>query len=124
MKKNTYLSTILLFTSIIHLSGQSSDSVKCYTEPELRKITTVITQGAECQELLDISTKKIELQDSIIANYNEQIANYKMIVPVKDTVSVFQEQRIQTLKDELKSTKKYWLYSSVGLFTLIVLLIL
>ena len=111
-------------TSLIHLSGQPSDSVKCYTQPELRKIATVITQGAECEELLKVSTKRLEVQDSIISNYSQEVANYKLIIPLKDTVSVLQEQKMETLKQELKSTKKYWLYSSVGLFTLIVLLIL
>ena len=106
------------------MSGQPSDSVKCYTEPELRKIVTVITEGSECKELLEISVKQLEIKDSIISNYDQEVSNYKAIIPLKDTVSVLQEQRIETLKDELKSTKKYWLYSSVGLFTLIVLLIL
>ena len=104
--------------------GQSSDSVKCYTAPELRKIATIITQKHECDTLLQISEKRLQVQDSLIINYREQIAGYKAITPLKDTTVILQDLKINNLQDELKKTKRYWLYSSGALFILAVLLIL
>jgi len=106
------------------LLGQTSDSVKCFTAPELRKIATSITEKNECKELLEISNKRLEVQDSLIGNYREQIAVFKAIAPLKDTTVIMQEIKINNLQEELKKTKKYWTYSSIGLFTLVLLLIL
>lgn len=104
--------------------GQSSDSVKCYTPEELRKIAVIITERHEYQDLLDDCDKLNEIKDSLIVNYREQIAGYKAIAPLKDTTVILQDLKINYLQDELKKTKKYWLYSSGGLFILAVLLIL
>lgn len=106
------------------LLGQTSDSVKCYTEPELRKIATIITERAECKELLDVSNTRLQVQDSIITKYQEQIAGYKTIEFFKDTTLLIQKIKINYLQDELKKTKRHWAYSSIGLFTLVLLLIL
>lgn len=104
--------------------GQTSDSVKCYTEPELRKIATIITEKQECNELLEASDKRLQVQDSLIINYREQIAGYKAIAPMKDTTVILQDLKINNLEHELKNTKRYWLYSSISLFTLVLILIL
>lgn len=104
--------------------GQASDTVKCYNSTELRKIAKIVTQKNECEELLNVNYKRLEVQDSLIINYREQIATYKALAPLKDTAVFIQDLKIDNLESELKKTKRYWLYSSVGLFTLLLIAIL
>lgn len=100
------LGWVLLLLSTSNLIAQTSDSLTCYTNDELKRIATRVVYAAECEQLVALYEQSMINQKQQIENLNAAIVYQKEIITSKDTV-ITDQKAIITLRDkEIKQTKK------------------
>ena len=138
MKRTIILTTLLVIVSLIQSYGQTGDTITCYNNAELKRITTRVVYANECDTLLTLSIKEIgnlehqinncwelvDVKDSIIVVKDSMISAHGQISDAKDIQLKDKDKKIKKLNRKLKWTQAGWATSSLGLLALLVLVIL
>ena len=122
------LVTILSIALFVVTGKAQSDSVKCYTKEELRKIAIMTIKKQECENLLSIVNKQLTIKMEIIDDQDGQIRLLKKVGSDKDSIIVNKDSQLTEAKKLLKKehrrknwTKVGWVTSVAVLITLLVL---
>lgn len=130
--KSTLISILLLISSLTVSYAQTGDTLTCYNNSELKKITTRVVRAKECDTLLQLAEYQLGVKDSIITTQSTVIAVKDSVISLKDSIItkhdsiVYQKDlyiedlELQVKKSErkLKWTKTGWIATTIGLVTL------
>ena len=123
---------VLLTTGWTALYAQTGDSLKCYNNEDLKRITARVIRANECDTLLEIAEIQLLYKDSVITTHAAVIEHKDSIISLKDSI-IFKHDDILFTKDQyiddlnlaldknerkLKWTKVGWLGTTVGLVVL------
>ena len=78
------------------LYAQTGDSLTCYTNAELQKITKKIVYANECSELLKITEEQQALKDTAIINLNKSLNAKDLVITQKNDIIVLKDKIITT----------------------------
>lgn len=91
------------------ISGQitNSDTTRCYTHNELKKIATKIAKGVYCDTILHLTNTQLKQDSLLLINKDKEIHNYTRIVIQKDSIELGLNNKITEYKTkETKSDRK------------------
>jgi hypothetical protein len=109
------------------LYGQTGTDKICYSKPELQKIASKLVKANECDTLLTIAYKRINILDNTVFKLESQTQYKDSINFMKDSIISIHKVEIKELKSDLKSeknrhtlTKVGWGSTSLGLIGVII----
>jgi hypothetical protein len=118
MKKHLIMLTVLVAIKLSAIS-QTSDSVTCLPNSQLKKAINLIEQGKVVKEELEVSKKKIitleeflnhkdkiinefqkkdSLSKNVIMSYEQAVINFQAQIKNAETISKLQKKTINRLK--------------------------
>lgn len=101
---------MIMIQSFAQILIEKGDTLCCYNSKEVKQITKKIIQGNECNELLELSNKEIDLLNDIVLNQKQIIKNDSLISIQKEEMiierNIIIENKNKIILDQEKEIKK------------------
>lgn len=103
--------TVWILLSALGGNAQKSDSVKCYTQEELRKIAMTYFKYEECKNLLLTTNNQLRNRMEVIEDQDLQLKLLNKSISHLDTIIANKQDQIDETTKLLKREtrrKKFW----------------